>query len=173
MPQVSFYNIYFHFKKNKTKQNLQRSLAVLNFFVFSFVSTAQIFDTQCRWCHQGHQTADHEGPRCSGELIILKNWMEKWPQTVNVHLLLLLEKNPYNVDCEALRCLCLGHGGHTSDCRPSVTHLVWCFRCSASPSHFSCAKLKKLLILSDSSFVEIWVPSPVQFHIDSFPLALT
>lgn len=38
MPQVSFYNIYFHLKKKiKQKQNLQRSLAVLNFFLFSLL----------------------------------------------------------------------------------------------------------------------------------------
>ena len=35
----------------------------------SFPPSSQIFDTQRRRCHQGHQAADHESPRCSGELV--------------------------------------------------------------------------------------------------------
>lgn len=61
--------------------------------------------------------------------------------------------NQYNVDCEALRCLCLGHGGHTHLTADLLWH-IWCDVLGAqqSPSHLSCVKLKKLLMLYDFLF---------------------
>lgn len=120
--------------------------------MFFSVSTAQIFDTQCRWCHQGHQAADHEGPRCPGELIIGKSWMRKWPQTVNVHLLLLLDKTSTMLTVK--HCVVCVWDKEDTHLTADLLWHIWCDVLGAqqSPSHLSCVKLKKLLILYDFLF---------------------
>lgn len=71
---------FIFLQKNPAEDHLH-----LTVFLLFFPFAAQIFDTQCRRRHQGHQAADHEGPRCSGELII-GSGLGKGPLTVNVSL---------------------------------------------------------------------------------------
>lgn len=81
-----------------------------------------------------------------------KHWMGKWPQTVNVHLLLLLDKTStmLTVKRRFVRVWDMEDTHLTAD----LLWHIWCDVLGAqpSPSHLSCVKLKKWLIRYDFLF---------------------